>query len=241
MTPRTSVLASASLAAFLLALMVATQFRSQPVVSSNRFARDQALRQSVADLEGQRQRLSASVHQLQGQVQQLEDQSAQRSSAAQAAKQELDRERVAVGLSPLHGPGVTITVHDGRNPNDPTDRSLGWIVHYQDLQDLVNLLWAQGAEAVAVNDQRVVPTTSFFYAGVNILVNTASRLTGPYQVTAIGDPPALEAGLADSNHLAELKSRSRIYGLDLKWQRATRLTVRSYDAIFILRHAQPVS
>ena len=169
MTPRTSVLASASLAAFLLALMVATQFRSQPVVSSNRFARDQALRQSVADLEGQRQRLSASVHQLQGQVQRLEDQSAQRSSAAQAAKQELDRERVAVGLSPLHGPGVTITVHDGRNPNDPTDRSLGWIVHYQDLQDLVNLLWAQGAEAVAVNDQRVVPTTSFFYAGVNIL------------------------------------------------------------------------
>ena len=94
MTPRTSVLASASLAAFLLALMVATQFRSQPVVSSNRFARDQALRQSVADLEGQRQRLSASVHQLQGQVQRLEDQSAQRSSAAQAAKQELDRERV---------------------------------------------------------------------------------------------------------------------------------------------------
>ena len=101
---------------------------------------------------------------------------------------------IKVGLSPLHGPGVTITVHDGRNPNDPTDRSLGWIVHYQDLQDLVNLLWAQGAEAVAVNDQRVVPTTSFFYAGVNILVNTASRLTGPYQVTAIGDPPALEAG-----------------------------------------------
>src|SRR5438132_1242686 len=126
MTPRTSVLASASLAAFLLALMVATQFRSQPVVSSNRFARDQALRQSVADLEAQRQQLQASVRQLQKEVQGLEDESAKRSGAAQAAKQDLDRERVAVGLSALHGPGVTITVHDGRNPNDPNDRSLGW-------------------------------------------------------------------------------------------------------------------
>jgi uncharacterized protein YlxW (UPF0749 family) len=106
---------------------------------------------------------------------------------------------------------------------------------------VVNLLWARGAEAVAVNDQRVVPTTSFYYAGVNILVNTASRLTGPYQVTAIGDPPALEAGLDDPNHLAELKSRSRIYGLDLKWERSTRVSVRGYEATFILRYAQPVS
>jgi uncharacterized protein YlxW (UPF0749 family) len=241
MTLRAPVLASTALAAFLVALLAATQLRSQPVVSSNRLARDQALRQSVADLEGQRNRLRASVQQLQAEVQGLEDESAKHSSAAEAAKQELDRERVAVGLSTLHGPGVTVTVHDGRNPNDPTDRSLGWIVHYQDLQDLVNLLWAEGAEAVAVNDQRVVPTSSFFYAGVNILVNTASRLTGPYQVTAIGDPPGLEAGLADPNHLAELKSRSRIYGLDLKWERSTRVTVRKYDATFVLRYAQPFS
>ena len=241
MAPRLSLLAGISLAAFLLAVLTAAQFRSQPVNPSNRYARDEVLRRSVQDLEGQRQRLSGTVRQLQAQVQQLEDESARRSSAAQAAKADLDRERVAVGLSALHGPGVSITVHDGRNPNDPTDRSLGWIVHYQDLQDLVNLLWARGAEAVAVNDQRVVPTSSFYYAGVNILVNTASRLTGPYVVSAIGDPPMLSAGLSDPNQLAELKSRSRIYGLDLRWRPVTRVSLRAYDATFILKYAQPVS
>ena len=241
MSPRPSLLTSISLAAFLLTFLMATQFRSQPVVPSNRFARDEVLRRSVQDLENQRQRLSAAVRQLQAQVQQLEDDSARRSTAAQASKADLDRERVAVGLSALHGPGVSVTVHDGRNPGDPTDRSLGWIVHYQDLQDLVNLLWAQGAEAVAVNGQRVVPTTSFFYAGVNVLVNTANSLTGPYVVTAIGDPPSLTAGLSDPNQLAELKSRSRVYGLDLTWRRVTRVSVLAYDASFILKYAQPVS
>ena len=93
---------------------------------------------------------------------------------------------------------------------------------------------------VAVNDQRVVPTTSFFYAGVNILVNTASRLTGPYQVTAIGDPPALEAGLADSNHLAELKSRSRIYRLGFSWLRSPRLSLPAFDTTFLVKYAQPL-
>ncbi|HYM51596.1 MAG TPA: DUF881 domain-containing protein [Candidatus Limnocylindrales bacterium] len=241
MAPRASVVASISLAAFLLSLLGATQLRSQPVPPSNRFARDQVLRQSVLDLEAQRQRLSAGVRQLQAQVQRLEDDSARRSSAAQAAKIDLDRGRMQVGLSALHGPGITVTIHDGANPNDPNDRSLGWIVHYQDLQDLVNLLWAHGAEAVTVNDQRVTPTTSFFYAGVNILVNTASRLTGPYQVSAIGDPPQLEAGLNDANQLAELKSRSRIYGLDLSWKRVNRVSMRPYDASFLLKYAQPVS
>jgi uncharacterized protein YlxW (UPF0749 family) len=241
MAPRVSLLASISLAAFLLALLGAAQLRSQAVPPSNRYARDEVLRRSVQDLEAQRQGLSTRVRDLRGRVQQLENESARRSSAAQAAKTELDRKRVTVGLSALHGPGIAVTVHDGRNPNDPTDRSLGWVVHYQDLQDLVNLLWAQGAEAITVNDQRVVPTTSFFYAGVNILVNTASRLTGPYVVTAIGDPPALVAGMTDPNHLGELKSRSRIYGLDLSWQRLSRASVRAYDATFILKYAQPVN
>lgn len=241
MAPRASLLASLSLAIFLLALLAAAQFRSQPVPASNRFARNEVLRASVQDLEAQQQGLTARVRSLQAAVQKLEEQSASRSSAAQAVKSELDSERLMVGLTPLHGPGVTVSVHDGRDPNDPSDRSLGWIVHYQDLQDIVSLLWAQGAEAITVNGQRVVPTSSFSYAGVNVLINSASRLSGPYRVSAIGDPPSLETGLLDPNQLVELRSRSRIYGLDLSWQRVTRMTVPAYGASFLLKHAQSIS
>jgi uncharacterized protein YlxW (UPF0749 family) len=236
-----TVLASVSLATFLVTALAATQFRSQPLPPSNRVARDEALRQSVNQLEDQNRGLKTRVHDLQGAVKAGEDETARRSSAAQQVKAQLDEQRSIAGLTALHGPGLTVLLHDGSNPNDPGDRSLGWTVHYQDLQDIVNLLWASGAEAIAVNGQRIVPTTAFHYAGVNILVNNGSRLSAPYTLTAIGDPSALANGVADADQLAELKSRNRIYGLGLSWVRSTRLGVPAYDATFLVKYAQPLS
>ena len=235
-----TVLASVALATFLVTALAATQFRSQPLPPSNRVARAEALRTSVNQLEDRNRALKAEVHDLQAAVKAGEDETARRSSAAQQVKGQLDEQRTVAGLTALHGPGLTVLLHDGADPNDPSDRSLGWTVHYQDLQDIVNLLWASGAEAISVNGQRVVPTTAFHYAGVNILVNNASRLSGPYTVTAIGDPSALANGVGDPDQLAELKSRNRIYGLGFSWLRSTRLSIPGFDATFLVKYAQPV-
>ena len=235
-----TVLASVSLATFLVTSLAATQFRSQPLPPSNRLARDEALRQSVNQLEDQNRALKARNQGLQAQVKAGEDESANRSSAVQQVKAQLDDQRVIAGLTALHGPGITITLHDGADPNDPADKSLGWTIHYQDLQDIVNILWASGAEAIAVNGQRVGPNTAFHYAGVNILVNTASRLVGPYTMSVLGNPSNLANGLADPDQLAELKSRNRIYRLGFSWLRSTRLSVPAYDATFLVKYAQPL-
>jgi uncharacterized protein YlxW (UPF0749 family) len=228
-----TILASVSLATFLVAGLAATQFRSQPLPPSNRLARDEALRKSVNQLEDQNRALKA-------RVKAGEDESARRSGAAQEVKAQLDEQKTFAGLTALHGPGLTVLLHDGTDPNSSVDKSLGWTIHYQDLQDIVSVLWASGAEAIAVNGQRIVPSTAFHYAGVNILVNNASRLTGPYTVIALGDPPALATGVGNPDQLAELKSRNRIYGLGFSWLRSTRLSVPAYDATFLVKYAQPL-
>jgi uncharacterized protein YlxW (UPF0749 family) len=235
-----TVLASVSLATFLVAGLAATQFRSQPLPPSNRLARAEALRQSANQLEDQNRALKTRVRALQADVKAGEDESARRSSAAQEVKAQLDEQKTYAGLAPLHGPGLTVLLHDGADPNSSTDHSLGWTIHYQDLQDIVNVLWASGAEAIAVNGDRIVPSTAFHYAGVNILVNNASRLTGPYTVIALGDPPALANGIGNPDQLAELKSRNRIYGQGFSWLRSTRLSVPVYDAPFLVKYAQPL-
>ena len=236
-----TVLASVSLATFLVTSLAAAQFRSQPLPPSNRLARDEALRKSVNQLEDQNRTLKARLAGLQAEVKAGEDESAHRSSAFQQVKAQLDDQKMIAGLTPLHGPGLTIMLHDGSDPNDPADHSLGWTVHYQDLQDIVNVLWASGAEAIAVNGQRVVPSSAFHYAGVNILLNNASRLSGPYTVKALGEPSSLAKGIGDPDQLAELKSRNRIYRLGLSWLRSTRLGVPAYDATFLVKYAQPLS
>jgi uncharacterized protein YlxW (UPF0749 family) len=235
-----TVLASVSLATLLVTALAATQFRSQPLPASNTFARDEALRKSVNQLENQNRALTSRLQTLQAAVKQGQDESALRSGAAQQVKTQLDDQQVRAGLTALHGPGLTVLLHDGTDPNDPSDKSLGWTIHYQDLQDIVNLLWASGAEAVAVNEDRVVPTTSFYYAGANLLINNANRVTTPYTIQAIGDPSSLANGLTDPNQLAELKSRNRIYGLGLSWVRSVRMSLPAYDATFLVKSAQPI-
>ena len=118
-----TVLASVSLATFLVTGLAATQFRSQPLPPSNRLARDEALRQSVNQLEDQNRALKAQVQALQAQVKAGEDESARRSSAVQQVKAQLDDQRLTAGLTALHGPGLTITLHDGANPNDQIGRA----------------------------------------------------------------------------------------------------------------------
>src|SRR3979411_1750220 len=68
LTPRITLLASVSLATFLVAGLAATQFRSQPLPPSNRLARDEALRKSVNQLEDQNRVLKARIQTLQGEV-----------------------------------------------------------------------------------------------------------------------------------------------------------------------------
>ncbi|MGW5417585.1 DUF881 domain-containing protein, partial [Actinomadura geliboluensis] len=89
-------------------------------------------------------------------------------------------------------------------------------VYDQDLQVLVNGLWAAGAAAIGVNGRRLAPTTAIRTAGEAILVDYRP-LTGPYEVTALGDPDRLRdafAGSAADRRLAALHTRFGIrYGV----------------------------
>ncbi|MPZ62489.1 MAG: DUF881 domain-containing protein [Propionibacteriales bacterium] len=95
------------------------------------------------------------------------------------------------GTEPVSGPGMVITVDDASG-GDPTGEVLD-----TDLQALVSGLWAAGAEAVSINDQRITSTTSIRTAGAAINVNTRS-LTRPYVIRAIGNPATLPARLAET-------------------------------------------
>src|ERR1700738_4183447 len=107
-----TVLASVSLATFLVTSLAATQFRSQPLPPSNRLARDEALRKSVNQLEDQNRALKGNIQKLQGQVKAGEDESAHRSSAVQQVKAQLDDEKVTAGGGARAG---------GRPPTLPAD------------------------------------------------------------------------------------------------------------------------
>jgi uncharacterized protein YlxW (UPF0749 family) len=82
----------------------------------------------------------------------------------------------------------------------------------RDLQVVVNALWAAGAEAVAINDQRLSALSAIRGAGKAVLVDF-QPLVPPYQVTAIGNPARLQAGFASyggADYLQQLRGLAGI-------------------------------
>lgn len=102
-----------------------------------------------------------------------------------------------VGLMPVSGPAVAVTLDDAGYSIDTLPEGFSVddvVVHQQDLQGVINALWAGGAEAIMVQDQRIIATSSVRCVG-NTLYLEGRVYSPPYTITAIGDPAALHAAL----------------------------------------------
>ncbi len=96
----------------------------------------------------------------------------------------------------MHGPAVRVTLTDA--PVDFAPPGVNGdllVVHEQDIQQVVNALWAAGAEAMTIQGQRVISTTAVKCVG-NTVVLHGVPYAPPYVITSIGDIQRLEQGLA---------------------------------------------
>ncbi|HET8679338.1 MAG TPA: DUF881 domain-containing protein, partial [bacterium] len=149
-----------------------------------------------------------------------------------ALSRELDGLRLLVGLRAMRGPGVVVRVADAKiQPSGSTPI----VVTYQDLVSVVNELWAAGSEAVAVNNQRVTATTGFGQVGGTVVINL-QRLSGPFTITALGDPATLEGAL---NIRGGLVDGLRALGLGITIERRADLSVPAYRGVQKFEHARP--
>lgn len=149
-----------------------------------------------------------------------------------AMSKELEGLRALAGLKPMRGPGVMVRLEDAKI-NPPGSNPV--VVTYQDLVSVLNELWAAGAEAVAVNGQRVTAATGFGQVGGTVVVNL-QRLTGPFVIVALGDAATLEGAL---NIRGGLVDGLRALGLAITISRHADLTVPAYRGVLKLEHARP--
>ncbi len=102
-------------------------------------------------------------------------------------------------MDPVHGPGLVVTLEDaqrdanGRFPRDASPDDL--VVHQQDIQAVLNALWSAGAEAIQMQDQRIIATSLPRCVGNTLLLN-GRTYSPPYTITAIGNAAAMQAALA---------------------------------------------
>lgn len=148
----------------------------------------------LREQERRRSALEAQIADLRSRLADYEKAAAEGRTAAVRANRALQDMRTLAGLTPLEGPGVVVILNDSTRPPRPGEDPNKTILHYSDLAAVVAELWASGAEAVAVNGERIVSSTGINCVGTTILCNT-KRMAPPYVISAIGDPTDLQAYL----------------------------------------------
>lgn len=115
-------------------------------------------------------------------------------SRGKLANQLLQNTKLVAALSPVKGPGVSITLTDAPKSPTPDGVTLDQIIHDIDVLKVINELWASGAEAISVNNHRIGPTTAIRCVGPTIQIGGVP-IAAPIVIRAIGNPEVLEGGM----------------------------------------------
>ena len=124
---------------------------------------------------------------------------------------------LTTGQIAVRGPGVVVTLDDAPATPGATTRARGGQlgdgrVYDRDLQDVVNALWSVGAEAIAINGQRLTAQTAIRSAGEAVLVDFRP-LSPPYVLRAVGDAAAMEPAFVDTPTARRFQTWTSLYGL----------------------------
>ncbi|MBX6396044.1 MAG: DUF881 domain-containing protein [Alicyclobacillaceae bacterium] len=173
---------------FLLGWLLTVQYRSlHPSGSSHGDDVTQVTHQ-LEVVRTQNKTLESKINDLQKKIDDMEKQFGGDLSSFEQMREELDRMRILAG-APVTGPGISVTVDDGK-PGSAATSGHKAVVQEWDILRLVNELLASGAEAVSVNGQR--------WAMVSAAPSDAApvHLHAPYQIQAVGDPAVLITALS---------------------------------------------
>ncbi|MDO5701041.1 MAG: DUF881 domain-containing protein [Bowdeniella nasicola] len=110
------------------------------------------------------------------------------------------------------------------------------VVHQQDVEAIMNALWAGGAEAMTVQGQRMASTSGIRCVG-NVLLLHGQKYSPPYAIQAIGDPEALQAALERDPQVAIYRQYVDAAGLGLSITPKETVTMPAYDGKIELSHA----
>lgn len=145
---------------------------------------------SLIQTEQENQQISADNERLQLEL----DKYQQEQNASAVANQQLREAQMNAGVIAVSGPGVRITLDDSKRVAQPQEDPMLFVIHEQYIREIYNALWNGGAEAIAVNGQRVTSNTEVFCGGSYIQIN-GTRQMPPYVIEAIGDTNNLSAAL----------------------------------------------
>lgn len=220
----------------ILGLVLAAQFKNvQNVGGSVSLQRAQELTTQIqwlnAEISGYQQR----IRDLERTLWEYENSAKDEGKINEALYKDLEKTRILGGLVDLEGPGVVVTVNVIETEDWMGETRIVRNVYHDDLLRIVNELNAAGAEAISINDERIIATSEIRDAGSSIVINT-HRHTIPFEIKAIGNPDTLEASLKLLGGVIDTLGAE----LEIKIKREDSIKITKYQYPIKYDYAKPV-
>lgn len=168
------------------------------------------------------------IERLEKELEKLRENATQNSADSEELKNKLKEYDDLLGYTELKGKGIKITLTDG-NPDALNHRKLtDYIVHDGDLVHVVNDLKQAGADAIAINDQRIVNTTAISCVG-NVVTINGEKVGVPFTIQAIGSPEMLYRAMT---MLGGYLSIVETDGVKVEIEKSNDITVPKFDGVY---------
>jgi uncharacterized protein YlxW (UPF0749 family) len=203
---------------------------------------DRDLPQLIIDADSRVADKASRLDALQKEVQTLSKRSAPTDQHLSSLTRAADVLAPVAATTKVRGPAIEVALDDAKRSADSLPDGFtadDIVVHQQDVQAVVNALWASGAEAMMIQDQRVISTSAVRCVG-NTLILQGRVYSPPYRITAIGDLERLQQGLDADPSIAIYKQYVDAVGLG--WSVHTHGSVEfpAYSGSVDLQYASPI-
>ena len=199
------------------------QMNNKSVTNS---ATENDLRDSVLKTKEKYDNTYAKVEKLEKELEELQTSASVNSDEANELQEKLKEYKKILGLTEVSGNGLEITLKDG--DENQSKSVLSSIVHDGDILQVVNALRNAGADAISVNDQRIVNTSAISCIG-NVVKINGEKVGAPYVIKAIGNPEWLYGGIEMNGGYVYNLRRD---GVDVEVKKVKDITIPKYEGVF---------
>ncbi|HIT71360.1 MAG TPA: DUF881 domain-containing protein [Candidatus Scatovivens faecipullorum] len=172
--------------AFILTMIIFTQFKTveETDITAIETMRETELREEIASWKTKYDEVDAKLKETENIISEYNQELNNSENSSKILEEEVKEAEKKLGYTDVKGEGIIVTISDGEKN-----------IEYYDILDLINELNAAGAEAISVNDERIVSTTDIKQVELRIILVNTRKISGPYTIKAIGDKKAMEAAL----------------------------------------------
>lgn len=176
----------------ILTMVIFIQFKTinQTDITSLENMREDELRTEISNFKQKTEEINKKIEETEEKITEYNEAITTDKEASELLTNELEQQNNMIGKNDVKGSGIIVTLTDSNEQK----------ITSEDLRTLLNELKTAGAEAISINDQRIVYDSYIVDIGGTYISINGERIVSPYEVKAIGNPTYLESGLSKKQY-----------------------------------------